>query len=101
MGLAFCFVAVACNNYFMDVRRQIRIGIDRFNAGVTRTNLRISAKFNKYAAYIFKTFLYLSGLGAIDRGFWLIYHPAGWIVGGAMLAYMALQIDKSTDRSVN
>lgn len=26
----------------------------------------------------------IAGVGAITYGFWLIYHPAGWIVGGSL-----------------
>jgi hypothetical protein len=37
---------------------------------------------------------YLGGLGCATYGFWLIFHPLGWIVGGILLFGIALLIDR-------
>jgi hypothetical protein len=38
----------------------------------------------------------LFGCAAVVYGVWLVYHPAGWIIGGAMAFYISLMIDKSS-----
>ncbi len=36
----------------------------------------------------------LTGLAALVYGSWLIYHPAGFIVGGLMLFLLSLVLDR-------
>jgi len=43
-------------------------------------------KFKKHMAGLLQDGLMLCGIGAIAYGAWLIYVPAGWIVGGLMAA---------------
>lgn len=40
--------------------------------------------------------LYLLGLACAVYGVWLIYHPAGWVVGGVLLVVFAMLIDRET-----
>lgn len=42
------------------------------------------------------TFLYIAGLSAVVYGFWLLFHPLGWIIGGVFLFAIALLIDRMT-----
>jgi hypothetical protein len=44
-------------------------------------------------------FLYLLGLYCAVYGCWLIYHPAGWIIGGALLVAFSLLLDKGMKES--
>lgn len=38
------------------------------------------------------------GISALIYGTWLIYRPAGYIVGGVLVAYISLALDKHESR---
>jgi hypothetical protein len=38
--------------------------------------------------------LYVVGMALITTGFWLAWHPLGWIFGGGALSWMAVQYEK-------
>lgn len=38
--------------------------------------------------------LYFAGLGCVVYGCWLIYKPAGWIIGGALLFLFSMLMDR-------
>jgi hypothetical protein len=40
--------------------------------------------------------LCLAGLAAIVYGSWLVYHPAGFIVGGLLLFLLSLIVDRES-----
>jgi hypothetical protein len=40
--------------------------------------------------------LYVIGMALITTGFWMAWHPLGWIYGGGALAWMAIQYEKIT-----
>jgi len=42
--------------------------------------------------------LFLAGVGSAVYGFWLLYHPLGWILGGLVAALEALLIDREASR---
>lgn len=52
---------------------------------------------NEWRDAIAKVALYLGGIAGIVYGFWLIYHPAGFIVGGILCVALSLVLDKSAD----
>lgn len=42
--------------------------------------------------------LYVCGLGAVVTGCFLIYRPAGWIVGGLLLFGMSMLINREIEK---
>lgn len=44
-----------------------------------------------------KHLLFMAGVLLICYGFWLAWHPLGWILLGAVVVYSALLFDKSSE----
>jgi hypothetical protein len=53
-------------------------------------NLKIIPFFKSF----FTDLLFLIGICAIIYGFWLIYEPVSYIVGGLLICYMLLPLKK-------
>lgn len=43
---------------------------------------------------MFTTFFEVIAFGLVAYGFWLAWHPLGWIVGGVLLALTAYLVDR-------
>jgi hypothetical protein len=46
--------------------------------------VKLGAAAREAAPALLRDLLGLASIGAITFGAWMIYHPAGWIAGGAM-----------------
>lgn len=40
--------------------------------------------------------LVMCGLASVIYGCWLVYHPAGWIIGGLLVAVISLLVARET-----
>jgi hypothetical protein len=45
-----------------------------------------------------KYVLYLVGLGGVVHGAWMMYPPAGWIVGGGLAILVSMAIDHAKEK---
>lgn len=67
---------------------------DRLRDRLSRTG----ASFKRALPIASKNSLCIAGLSAFDYGWWMVYHPAGFIIGGIMLIYIGLMIDKAMEK---
>ena len=52
-------------------------------------------RFVQLGPSVLKHALFLAGLAGFTYGCWLIYRPAGWMIGGLLIAWFALLLDRS------
>ncbi len=77
------------------VRRLVR----NLAAGAKDGGAAVLSAIGRSAPAASKNLLCLGGLAAIDHGFWIMWRPGGEILGGCMLFYIGLMIDKATDNA--
>ena len=46
-----------------------------------------------------KNVLYVAGLVSFVYGWWQVWHPLGWILGGVLAVLLSFIIDKHEDKS--